>query len=82
MRLITDSHAIVAQIVFQKLVEEAPEAAEVAAAATEPEVITAKKPAEGEEGAAAPAAGAKAAPAPKAAAPGAAGAPKKEEKKK
>lgn len=71
MRLITDTHAIVAQIVIQKLIEEKPaEGAEVAAGAAEPEVLTAKKPAEGEEGAAAAKPGAKAAPG-KAAAPAA-----------
>ncbi|MBX3358030.1 MAG: 50S ribosomal protein L25 [Phycisphaeraceae bacterium] len=70
MRLITDVHAIVAQIVIQKAIEEKTEAAAVEAGAAEPVVLTAKKPAEGEE--AKP--GAKAAPGKDA--------PKKEEKKK
>lgn len=78
MKILTDSHAVVAQIVIQHEIV----VGEATAATTEgqqPEVITAKKPAEGEEGAAAgakPAAGAKAAaPAAKPAAGGAA--PKK-----
>jgi len=57
MKMITDKHAMVAQIVIQQeLVVE--EAATVDAGAAEPEVLTAKKPAEGEEGAAAGAKGA------------------------
>ncbi len=57
MRLITDKHAIVALIVI--LVEEVTgEATAAAAGAAEPEVLTAKKPAEGD--AAKPAAGGKA----------------------
>jgi len=46
MRLLTDPHAIVAQIVVQKEVA-AGEAAEVTAEAAAPEVLTAKKPEEG-----------------------------------
>ncbi len=72
MKMITDKHAMVAQIVIQQEIV-VDEAAAVEAAPGEPEVITAKKPAEGEEAAAgakpgaapakgaAPAAGAKAA---------------------
>ncbi|MBS0196755.1 MAG: 50S ribosomal protein L25 [Planctomycetes bacterium] len=68
MRLITDKHGMVAQIIIQQEIKVGEETAAVAGAA-EPEVITAKKPAEGEEaaagkdakgGAAKPAAGAKA----------------------
>lgn len=54
MKMITDSHAIVAQIVIQ-LEQKVAEATEVAATAAQPEVITAKK----EEPAADAAAGAK-----------------------
>lgn len=50
MKLLTDSHGMVAQIVIQQEIVVA-EAAAVDAAA-EPEVLTAKKPAEGEEAAA------------------------------
>lgn len=90
VKLVTDTHAIVAQIVFQKLIEEKPEETEVAAEATEPEVLTARKPGEEEGAEGAPGAkaapGAKVAPGPKAApgaklapgakpAPGAKGAP-------
>jgi large subunit ribosomal protein L25 len=81
MKLKTDTHAIVAQIVIQQEEVVATEAAPVEGAAAEPEVITAKKK-EGEEGepaggaAKTAAAGAKAAPDKKAAAPA------KEEKKK
>jgi large subunit ribosomal protein L25 len=86
MKLKTDKSAMLAQIVIQQeIVEEKPEEAAVdGAAATEPEVLTAKKPKEGEEGAevakpgapaakgAAPAAGAKPGAAPaKGAAPAA-----------
>ncbi len=46
MKLLTDPHAIVAQIVVQKEVA-AGEAAEVTAEAAAPEVLTAKKPEEG-----------------------------------
>lgn len=78
MKMVTDTHAMVAQIVIQQEIKVAEETTAVAGAA-EPEVITAKKPAEGEEGAAAagdkkgaaPAAGAKGA-APAAGAKGAA----------
>jgi large subunit ribosomal protein L25 len=74
MKMITDPHAILAQIVIQHEIKIAEEAA-VAAGPTEPEVITARKPAEGEEGTEgakpAPGAGAKAAAAPGAAKPGA-----------
>lgn len=98
MKLLTDPHAIVAQVVIQHEIK-IEEAAVVGAEGAEPEVITARKPEEGEEGAAAPAAG-KAAPGAKApaaagkapgaapgakapaAAPGAKAAPAKEEKKK
>ncbi|MBC7835199.1 MAG: 50S ribosomal protein L25 [Phycisphaerales bacterium] len=55
MKLITDVHAILAQIVIQKEEVITAEAAAVAAEAAQPEVITAKKPEEG-----APAAGDKA----------------------
>ncbi|NUQ66717.1 MAG: 50S ribosomal protein L25 [Phycisphaerales bacterium] len=58
MKLITDSHAICAQIVIQLEVEVA-EATTATGEAAEPEVITAKKPAEGEEGAKDAKAGAK-----------------------
>lgn len=75
MKMVTDPHAIVAQIVIQQEIKVAEETA-VAAGAAEPEVLTAKKPAEGEEAAAGakgatPAAGAKGA-APAAGAKGAA----------
>lgn len=50
MKLFTDAHAMVAQIVIQLEVEVA-EATTATGEAAEPEVITAKKPAEGEEGA-------------------------------
>src|SRR6185369_6813373 len=85
MKLISDPHLMVAQIVIQLEIK-VDEATTVTAEGAEPEVLTAKKPAEGEEGAA-PAAGAKgAAPAAgaKGAAPAAAkgAAPAKEEKKK
>jgi large subunit ribosomal protein L25 len=87
MKLKTDKHAKVAQIVIQQeIVEVKPEEAAVEAGPTEPEVITAKKKEEeGAEGEAAkpgakPAAGAAAKPAAGAAAKGAA--PAKEEKKK
>ncbi len=74
MKMITDSHAIVAQIVIQ-LEEKVAEAATVDAAAAGPEVITAKKP---EEGAAAAGKDAKAAaPAKDAKAPAAGGDKKK-----
>lgn len=61
MKLITDKHSIVAQIVIQQE-EKVGEATAAAAGAAEPEVLTAKKPAEGEAaaGGKAPAAGAKA----------------------
>ncbi len=95
MRLKTDPHSILAQIVIQQEIKVEEEATVEGAAATEPEVITAKKK-EGEEGAegAAPAAGDKKAPAAKGAAPAGdkkaaapaaekkAAAPAKEEKKK
>jgi len=59
MKLLTDSHAMVAQIVIQQEIVVA-EATTAAAGAAEPEVLTAKKPAEGEAAAGAkPAAGAK-----------------------
>ncbi len=68
MRLKTDPHAILAQIVIQQEIKVEEQATVEAAAATEPEVITAKKKEEeGEEGAAAP--GDKKAPAAKGAAP-------------
>jgi large subunit ribosomal protein L25 len=69
MKLKTDSHAIIAQILIQV---EAPaaEATAAVAGAAEPEVLTAKKPAEGDAKAAAAKPGAKAEPA------------KKDEKKK
>ncbi|CAG0948144.1 50S ribosomal protein L25 [Phycisphaerales bacterium] len=78
MKMLTDKHWMVAQIVIQQEIKVGEETAAVAGPA-EPEVITAKKPAEGEEGAAAapgakgaaPAAGAKGA-APAAGAKGAA----------
>ncbi|MBM4109296.1 MAG: 50S ribosomal protein L25 [Phycisphaerae bacterium] len=72
MRLLTDPHSIVAQIVIQQEIVVA-EATTAEAAAAQPEVITAKKP---EEEGAAPAAGDKkgAAPAAKGAAPAAKGA--------
>lgn len=77
MKLLTDKHAMVAQIVIQQEIVVG-EATAVEAGAAEPEVLTAKKPAEGEEGAAAagakPAAGAKDAKAPAAGAKPAAGA--------
>ncbi|MCE7973972.1 MAG: 50S ribosomal protein L25, partial [Leptolyngbya sp. PLA1] len=58
MKLVTDKHAILAQIIIQAEVVTA-EATTAAAGAAEPEVITAKKPAEGEAAAGAkPAAGA------------------------
>ncbi len=47
MKVLTDKHAMVAQIVIQ-LEEKVGEEAAAAAGAAEPEVITAKKPAEGE----------------------------------
>lgn len=60
MKMITDKHAMVAQIVIQQEIVVG-EATAVEAGAAEPEVLTAKKPAEGEVGAAAaPGAGAKA----------------------
>lgn len=69
MKLITDTHAIVAQVAMAGVLKTAEEETVAAAGAAEPEVITAKKPAEGEaaKGAAAPAKGA--APAAKGAAP-------------
>jgi len=70
MKLVSDPHAKIAQIVIQQeIIEPTAEQAAVEAGATEPEVITAKKPAEGEEGEE----GAK--PAAKGAAPAAKGAP-------
>lgn len=93
LKLKTDPHAILAQIVIQQEIKVEEEATVEGAAATEPEVITAKKKdEEGAEGAA-PAAGDKKAPAAKGAAPAAdkkgaapadkkAAAPAKEEKKK
>ncbi|MBS0192126.1 MAG: 50S ribosomal protein L25 [Phycisphaerales bacterium] len=72
MKMITDPHSILAQIVIQQEIVVG-EATAAEAGAAEPEVLTAKKPAEGEAGAAA--AGAKgAAPAAKGAAPAAKGA--------
>ncbi|GMV25033.1 MAG: hypothetical protein AMXMBFR58_10640 [Phycisphaerae bacterium] len=59
MKLLTDPHAMVAQIVVQAEIVVAEAAAAPTGEAAQPEVITAKKPAEGE--AAAGAAGAKAA---------------------
>ena len=53
MKLITEKNAILAQIVIQ-LEEKVGEAADAVAGAAEPEVLTAKKPAEGEAAAAAP----------------------------
>lgn len=47
MKVLTDKHAMVAQIVIQ-MEEKVGEEAAATAGATEPEVITAKKPAEGE----------------------------------
>lgn len=47
MRLLTDPHAIVAQVIIQKEQVASPEAAAVSAEAAQPEVITAKKPEEG-----------------------------------
>jgi large subunit ribosomal protein L25 len=78
VKMITDKHAILAQIVIQQEIVVG-EATAAEGEAGEPEVITAKKPAEGEAGAAAapgakPAAGAKGA-APAAGAKPAAGAP-------
>ncbi len=71
MRLRTDPHAILAQIVIQQEIKVEEEAVVEGAAAGEPEVITAKKKdEEGEEGAAA-APGDKKAPAAKGAAPAA-----------
>mgnify|MGYP000869511689 CR=1 FL=1 len=55
MKLLTDQHGMVAQIVIQQEIKVGEETA-TAAGAAEPEVLTAKKPAEGE--AAKPAAGA------------------------
>jgi large subunit ribosomal protein L25 len=75
MKLKTDKSAMLAQIVIQQeIVEEKPEEAVIeGAAATEPEVLTAKKPKEGEEGAEAAKPGAPGAKAPAAGAkPGAA----------
>lgn len=79
MKLKTDTHAMVAQIVVQaEIVEAKAEEGAVAAGAAEPEVLTAKKK-EGEEAAAAPGAAAK----PGAKAPAAAAkAPAAGEKKK
>lgn len=51
MKLITDSHAVVAQVMLGGVTKTAEEEATATAAAAEPEVITAKKP---EEGAAKP----------------------------
>lgn len=74
MKLATDPHAILAQIVIQMEIKVEESATVDAAAAAGPEVLTAKKPEEGAEGAA-PAAGAKGAPPAKgAAAPAAKGA--------
>lgn len=47
MRLLTDPHAIVAQVIVQKEQVATAEAAAVTAEAAQPEVITAKKPEEG-----------------------------------
>ncbi|HLO40688.1 MAG TPA: 50S ribosomal protein L25 [Phycisphaerales bacterium] len=58
MKMLTDSHAILAQIVIQAEVVTAEATAAPGAEAATPEVLTAKKPAEGD--AKAPAAGAKA----------------------
>lgn len=90
MKLKTDTHAMVAQIVIQQEEVVATEAVAVEAGAASPEVLTAKKGEEGE--AAAGAAGKAPAAGAKGAAPGAAGAkpaagakaaaPAKEEKKK
>jgi large subunit ribosomal protein L25 len=82
MTLRTDPHAILAQIIIQQEIKVEEEAV-VEAAATEPEVITAKKPEEGEEGAEAPAkeAGKEKAPAKEAKAPAARPAAKEEKKK-
>lgn len=70
IRLLSDPHSIVAQIVIQQEIVVEAEATATEGAAAQPEVITAKKP---EEEGAAPAAGEKkgAAPAAKAAAPAA-----------
>lgn len=92
IKILTDKNWMVAQIVIQQEIKVGEETA-AAAGPAEPEVITAKKPAEGEEGAAAagakgaapaagakgaaPAAGAKGAAAPAAGAKPAAGAEKK-----
>ena len=87
MKMITDPHAILAQIVIQQEIVVG-EATAAATGAAEPEVLTAKKPAEGEAAAAAPGAKGAAAPAAKGAVPAkgaapaagakpAAGAPKK-----
>ncbi|MCC6319831.1 MAG: 50S ribosomal protein L25 [Phycisphaerales bacterium] len=75
MKLITDPNAVVAQVVLAGVSKAAEEETVAAEGATEPEVLTAKKPAEGEEAAkgAAPAAKGGAAPA-KGAAPAAKGA--------
>jgi large subunit ribosomal protein L25 len=50
MRLLTDPHAVVAQVLIQKEQVASPEAAAVSAEAAQPEVITAKKPEEGAGG--------------------------------
>ena len=72
MKLKTDKSAMLAQIVIQQeIVEEKPEEAAVEGAATEPEVLTAKKPKEGEEGFEAAVPGKPGAAAPKGAVPGA-----------
>jgi large subunit ribosomal protein L25 len=92
MKLLTDPHAILAQIVIQQEIKVEEEVVVDAAAAEGPEVITARKPEEGEEGAeagkapagkdkAAAPAGKEKAPAAKAA-PGSKPAPGKDEKKK
>ncbi len=83
MKMITDKHAILAQIVIQQEIVVAEAVAAPTGDAAGPEVITAKKPAEGEAAAApgakpgAPAAAGAKAPAGAAAAKPAAGAPKK-----
>jgi large subunit ribosomal protein L25 len=75
MKLITDTHAIVAQVAMAGVLKTAEEETVAAAGAGEPEVITAKKPGEGDAAkAAAPGAKGAAAPAKGAAAPAAKGA--------